>query len=68
MRNSKLPKKIAQLLVRRSYLLDFGGICYYNLSFDARHSDRMKNVPFCVCYTFPHFHPRDGEKGRVTRG
>ena len=22
----------------------------------------MKNVPFCVCYTFPHFHPRDGER------
>ena len=57
---------IVPLLVRRPYLLGFKVII--SLSFDARHSDSTNNVPFCVCYTFPHFYQREWEKGRVTRG
>ena len=60
--------KFVPWLVRRPYLLGLSGKFIINLSFDARHSDRMKNAPFCVCYTSPHFHQREWEKGRVTRG
>ena len=68
MRNSTLPTKIALLLVRKPYLLASAVYFIINLSFDTRHSGRRKNDPFFVCYAFPHFHPRDGEKGRVIRG